>query len=105
VDGVMIGRAAIGSPWIFKEIKHFIKTGEKIEEPGMQERVDAVRKHVQWSCKWKGEITGILEMRRHYANYFKGIENFKPFRKQLVSLMNKDEIYDTLDQILVEYPN
>ncbi|MXV39134.1 tRNA dihydrouridine synthase DusB [Flavobacteriaceae bacterium Ap0902] len=104
VDGIMIGRAAIGSPWIFKEIKHFIKTGERIAEPDMKERVNAVRKHITWSCEWKGEVVGVLEMRRHYANYFKGIENFKPYRKLLVSLMNREEIYETLDQILEEYP-
>lgn len=103
VDGVMIGRASIGSPWFFKEVKHYIKTGEKLDEPSISERVEAVRKHVKWACEWKGDRVGILEMRRHYANYFKGIENFKGYRKQLVSLMEEEEIMQVLDDILKEY--
>lgn len=103
VDGVMIGRAAIGSPWIFKEIRHFIETGTVLDEPTITKRVESVRKHITWSCEWKGEVVGVLEMRRHYANYFKGIENFKPHRKKLVRLMTKEEIFEVLDEILAQY--
>ena len=103
VDGVMIGRAAIGYPWIFREIKHFIATGEILSEPTMNERVDIVKKHLEFSCEWKGERVGILEMRKHYANYFKGIQHFKPFRQQLVSLDNKDDLFHLLSKIKEEY--
>jgi nifR3 family TIM-barrel protein len=70
VDGIMIGRASIGYPWIFNEIKHFMKTGEHLPKPGIQERVEATRQHLMSSVKWKGETLGILEMKRHYTNYF-----------------------------------
>lgn len=103
VDGVMIGRAAIGNPWLFREIKHYIATGETLGEPTLIERIDAVRKHLTWSCEWKGDRVGVLEMRRHYANYFKGIPNFKPFRKQLVSLMEKEELFEVLENIKKEF--
>ncbi|MBV7440197.1 tRNA dihydrouridine synthase DusB [Weeksellaceae bacterium TAE3-ERU29] len=103
VDGIMIGRAAIGYPWIFREIKHFIATGEVLSEPTMNERVNIVKRHLEFSCEWKEEKTGILEMRKHYANYFKGIPNFKPFRKQLVSLDNKDNLLHLLSKIEQEY--
>lgn len=99
VDGVMVGRATIGNPWFFKEVKHFIKTGEILPQPDMEERVEAARKHLIWSCDWKGERVGVLEMRRHYANYFKGLENFKPYRKQLVSLMEKEELLEVMEEI------
>lgn len=103
VDGVMIGRAAIGYPWIFREIKHFIETGEELEKPELKERVAAAKEHLQMSVAWKGEILGINEMKRHYTNYFKGIPNFKPFRTKLVTSMDLGEISDTLDEILVEF--
>ena len=81
----MIGRASIGYPWIFNEIKHFFKTGELLDPPSLDERVNVVKKHLNFSIEWKGERKGIYEMRRHYTNYFKGIPNFKPYRMQLVS--------------------
>nr|MDQ3394935.1 tRNA dihydrouridine synthase DusB [Bacteroidota bacterium] len=84
VDGIMIGRAAIGYPWIFNEIKHFLQTGKHLPPPDIKERVRVAKKHLQFSVQWKGEITGLLEMRRHYTNYFKGIPNFKPFRSRIV---------------------
>ncbi len=96
VDGIMIGRAAIGYPWIFNEIKHFVKTGEHLQKPGIQERVDITREHLEMSIKWKGEILGINEMKRHYTNYFKGISHFKEYRTKLVTSMNLKEIEDTL---------
>lgn len=99
VDGVMIGRATIGNPWFFKEIKHYIKTGEILSKPDLKERVEAARKHLKWSCEWKGERVGILETRKHYGNYFKGIPNFKPYRKQLVSLLSLEELIEVLEKI------
>lgn len=99
IDGIMIGRAAIGYPWIFNEIKHFFATGEKLAPPTIQQRVDAAKKHLTFSIKWKGERTGILEMRRHYANYFKGLPNFKDYRMKLVQSLNYQEIIETLDEV------
>ena len=103
VDGVMIGRASIGNPWFFGQVKHYIKTGEIIPGPNLEERIEAIRKHVIWSCEWKGDRTGILEMRRHYANYFKGVENFKPFRTRLVTLPEKEDVLNVLDEITENY--
>ncbi|MEN8787323.1 MAG: tRNA dihydrouridine synthase DusB [Flavobacteriales bacterium] len=99
VDGVMIGRASIGNPWFFNQVKHFIRTGEELPLPTINERVDVVRKHLEMSLEWKGEHEGIVEMRRHYANYFKGIRDFKPLRMKLVTTMETQEIFDTLDEI------
>ena len=99
VDGIMIGRAAIGYPWIFREVKHFFKTGEHLPGPTLKERVDVCRTHLDKSIAWKGPKTGIFEMRRHYANYFKGIPDFKSYRMKLVSLENIQEIYAVLDEI------
>ena len=99
IDGIMIGRAAIGYPWIFREIKHFFKTGEYLPEPTISERVDVCKTHFERSILWKGEKTGIFEMRRHYANYFKGIPDFKDYRMRLVSLENIQDIHSTLDEI------
>ncbi|MEZ4936532.1 MAG: tRNA dihydrouridine synthase DusB [Crocinitomicaceae bacterium] len=104
VDGVMIGRAAIGYPWIFREIKHFIETGgEELAKPEIAERVGAAKEHLRMSVEWKGEILGINEMKRHYTNYFKGISHFKPYRTKLVTSMDLAEINDTLDEILVSF--
>ncbi|WP_448825720.1 tRNA dihydrouridine synthase DusB [Capnocytophaga bilenii] len=97
VDGIMIGRAAIGYPWIFEEIKHYFATGQLLLPPTMADRVEAVRNHLLWSVEWKGERQGVLEMRRHYANYFKGIPNFKPYRQQLVTLDSVEEILKVLN--------
>lgn len=85
VDGIMVGRASIGYPWIFREIKHYFKTKEILPAPTIQERVEACLKHFEFSIQWKGPVLGILEMRRHYTNYFKGIPHFKPFRMDLVT--------------------
>jgi tRNA-dihydrouridine synthase B len=102
-DGMMIGRAAIGYPWIFREIKHFFATGEHREKPTIAERIDACKTHLQKSIEWKGPKTGIFEMRRHYSNYFKGIENFKEFRMRMVSTENIEELYEILWQINERY--
>lgn len=99
VDGIMIGRASIGYPWIFNEIKNFLNKGEYPSPPDMQQRISVVKKHLDFSIKWKGERTGILEMRRHYTNYFKGIPDFKSYRMKLVELMEVEEIYKTLNEI------
>ena len=99
VDGVMIGRAAIGYPWFFREVRHFIETGELLQPPGISERVDAAREHLLMSIKWKGESLGIAEMKRHYTNYFKGIAHFKENRMKLVTSFNLSEILETLDYI------
>lgn len=103
VDGVMIGRASIGNPWFFREVKHFIKTGETSPEATLKERVGVAKEHLRFSVEWKGERLGIVEMRRHYANYFKGIENFKPVRTQLVTLETYDELHEVLDSIVNQY--
>ncbi|HAK80393.1 MAG TPA: tRNA dihydrouridine synthase DusB [Runella sp.] len=99
VDGIMIGRASIGYPWIFNEIKHFIKTGEHLAPPTTAERVRVCRKHLDFSIQWKGERTGILEMRRHYATYFKGLNNFKPYRMRLVETLDYAHILEILDEV------
>ena len=99
VDGIMIGRAAIGYPWIFREIKHYFKTGEKLTPPTLEERIQVANEHLDFSVEWKGEVQGILEMRRHYTNYFKGIKNFKPIRMKLVESMDYEELKETLHSI------
>ena len=99
VDGVMIGRAAIGYPWIFNEIKTYIKDGTILDPPTMKERVKITREHLELSLKWKGEILAINEMKRHYSNYFKGIPHFKDYRTKLVTSFDLQEVYDTLDEI------
>lgn len=99
VDGIMIGRAAIGYPWIFREIKHFFKTGEHLAGPTLNERVDVCKTHLEKSIAWKGDKTGVFEMRRHYSNYFKGIPNFKEYRMKLVSLENINDINSVLEEI------
>ena len=103
VDGIMIGRAAIGYPWIFNEIKHYFETGEMLEEPTVAERVRITKKHFEFSLKWKGDRKGVFEMRRHYTNYFRGLPHFKPFRTRLVELDNPQEIFATLDEIQNHY--
>ena len=99
VDGIMIGRASIGYPWIFNEIKHFVKTGEHLPKPGVKERVEVTRRHLEMSVKWKGETLGLVEMKRHYTNYFKGIPHFKDYKTKLVTSFDLQEVYDTLDAI------
>lgn len=103
VDGIMIGRASIGHPWIFKEIKYYLETGNKLDPPTVTERVDIAKKHLQNSINWKGERLGIVEMRRHYTNYFRGFENIKVFRSKLVTEDNPEIIFSILDEIESEY--
>ena len=99
VDGIMIGRAAIGYPWIFKEIKHYFKTGEILPPPDVLERVRVCKKHLDFSIQWKGDRQGIFEMRTHYTNYFRGISHFKPFRTRLVEASSYTEVCEILDQV------
>ena len=100
IDGIMIGRAAIGYPWIFNEIKHYFATGELLPSPTIADRVEAAKNHLLWSVEWKGERQGVVEMRRHYANYFKGIPNFKEHRHKLVTLDASQEVIKALDNVL-----
>ena len=103
VDAIMIGRASIGNPWIFREIKHFFKTGDLLPPPSVIERVGAARQHLTDSIEWKGEKLGILEMRRHYTNYFKGFNHIKPYRTKLVSSDSLEVLFATLDEIAEVY--
>lgn len=103
VDGIMIGRAAIGNPWIFNQIKHYMATGNHLAMPTMSERVLTAKKHLQFSIEWKGDKTGVFEMRRHYTNYFKGVINFKAYRMQLVQLEEHKALFDLLDEIGHKY--
>ena len=96
IDGIMIGRAAIGYPWFFREIKHFFNTGERLDPPTFEERLDVIKEHLRASLKWKGPRVGIFEMRRHYANYLKGISNVKPLRTKLVMMDTLEEIEEAL---------
>ncbi len=99
VDGIMIGRASIGYPWVFNEIKHYLRTGERLPGPTMAERVAACRKHLDFSVRWKGDKVGIFEMRRHYTNYFRGIDHFKPFRMRLVEAPTHAEVVEVLAEV------
>ena len=98
IDGIMIGRAAIGYPWFFREVKHYFATGETLPPPTIEERIDVIREHLRASVAWKGPRIGIFEMRRHYANYLKGIINIKPLRSKLVVLNTMEEIEETLEE-------
>ena len=99
VDGIMIGRASIGNPWFFNQVKHFMKTGKHLEKPTISQRIDVAREHLLMSVEWKGEKLGILEMRRHYTNYFKGIPDFKPHRMKLVTMDSLADLLEELENI------
>lgn len=99
VNGIMIGRASIGNPWIFKEIKHYLKTGQKLPSPSLSERVEICLQHFEEGIKWKGPRQGVFEMRRHYSNYFKGIPNFKPYRTRLVTCDEVEGVYAVLKEL------
>jgi len=99
----MIGRAAIGYPWIFNEIKHFMATGEHLPSPTVEDRVAVCRKHLRKSVEWKNPVVGINEMRRHYTNYLKGLPNIKEFRQKLVTLTTEEEINAVLDDVVTTY--
>ena len=99
VDGIMIGRAAIGNPWIFNQIKHFLNEGKFLNKPDIYERISVVKKHLEFSIKWKGEKLGLIEMRRHYTNYFRAIENFKEYRMKLILSESLDYSLEVLNDI------
>ncbi len=103
VDGIMIGRASIGYPWIFREIKHYFQTGELLDPPTLEERIGAARQHLRHSVDWKGAKLGVLEMRRHYTNYFRGLPGIKAFRSQLVAEMDPMAIEEILNEIQLHY--
>jgi len=105
VDGIMIGRASIGYPWIFREIKAFVEKGIILDPPTIQERVAAARQHLKHSIEWKGERLGLLEMRRHYTNYFRGLRNIKHFRSRLVTELNPTTLFGILSEIEEVYTN
>jgi tRNA-dihydrouridine synthase B len=105
VDGVMIGRASIGNPWIFKEIKHYIRTGEILPAPGISDRVEAARRHLEMSLEWKGVRQGVVEMRRHYASYFRNYPGIKKFRATLVTEDDPSILFETLIEIENTYIN
>jgi len=103
VDGIMIGRASIGNPSVFDQLKHFMKTGKHLPSPGIKERVEVAKEHLDRSIVWKGERQGVVEMRRHYANYFKGIPDFKPIRTQLVTTDSVSSLHDLFEEILFQF--
>jgi nifR3 family TIM-barrel protein len=103
IDGIMIGRAAIGYPWIFREIKHFMATGEILPSPTLDERIAVCKKHLHKSVEWKGPIVGINEMRRHYTNYLKGLPGIKEFRYKLVTLTSPEAVFEVLEDISRHY--
>jgi tRNA-dihydrouridine synthase B len=103
VDGVMIGRAAIGYPWIFNEIKQYLKYGERPAPPDVTERVRATRKHLEFSMRWKGDRLGIFEMRKHYTNYFRSLPDFKHYRMRLVEANSYEEVTEILNEVSEKY--
>jgi tRNA-dihydrouridine synthase B len=105
VDGIMMGRAAIGYPWIFREVKHYMATGERLDPPSIAERIEVIKKHLYGSVSWKGTVAGINEMKRHYASYLHGLPNIKDFRNRLVVLKTAEEIDEVLAEIEERYSN
>ena len=103
LDGAMIGRASIGNPWFFNQVKHYFKTGTHMAPPTLEERLEVARRHLEMSVAWKGEVLGVLETRRHYTNYFKGLPNFKPFRTRMVTSDKAEEVYATFEAVKHEY--
>jgi len=105
LDGAMIGRASIGNPWFFKQVKHYFKTGTHLEPPTMEERVDAARRHLQMAIDWKGERLGVFETRRHYTNYFRGIPHFKEHRMKMVTTDDSKGVFEVFDEVLEKFLN
>jgi len=99
LDGAMIGRASIGNPWFFNQVKHYIKTGTHMSTPTIAQRVEVARRHLEMSIAWKGETLGVLETRRHYTNYFKGIPHFKEYRTRMVTSNHSEEVFATLSEV------
>ena len=105
LDGAMIGRASIGNPWFFKQIKHYFETGAHMGPIGMTERIDAARRHLKMAIDWKGEVLGVLETRRHYSTYFKGIPDFKPYRTKMVTSDHSVDVFNTFDEVEKVFSN
>lgn len=105
LDGAMIGRASIGYPWFFREVKHFFQTGNHLPPPSLQERVEAARRHLQMAIDWKGEKLGVFETRRHYTNYFKGIPNFKEYRMKMVTSDEAQAVFAVFDEVEENFPD
>ncbi|SHG57315.1 tRNA dihydrouridine synthase DusB [Flagellimonas flava] len=103
LDGAMIGRASIGNPWFFNQVKHFFKTGTHLASPTMEERVSAARRHLQMAIDWKGEKLGVFETRRHYTNYFKGIPHFKEYRMKMVTSDESADVFAAFDEVLEKF--
>jgi tRNA-dihydrouridine synthase B len=99
LDGAMIGRASIGNPWFFNQVKHFMETGTHLAPPSIVERVDAARRHLEMAIDWKGEVLGVLETRRHYTNYFKGIPYFKEYRTRMVTSNASADVFAALADV------
>ncbi len=100
LDGVMIGRASIGNPWFFKQIKHFIKTGEHLAPPSIAERVAVAKRHLSMAIEWNGEKVALMETRKHYTSYFKGIPNIKEYRLKMLTAPTKDKVFMVFDEVL-----
>ena len=103
LDGAMIGRASIGNPWFFKQVKHYFQTGEHLRAISLSERVEAARRHLQMAIDWKGEKLGVFETRRHYTNYFKGIPNFKPYRMKMVTSDRAEDVFAAFDEVQEQF--
>lgn len=105
LDGAMIGRASIGNPWFFADVKHFFETGEHPEPPGIPERVSMARRHLSMAIDWNGEHAGLYETRRHYTNYFKGIPHFKEYRLRMVTAESKEEVFEVFEEVEEKFSN
>jgi nifR3 family TIM-barrel protein len=103
LDGAMIGRASIGNPWFFKDVKHFFKTGEHADPASLEERVQTARRHLEMAIDWNGEHAGLFETRRHYTNYFKGIPHFKEYRLRMVTAESKEKVFEVFDEVLEKF--
>jgi nifR3 family TIM-barrel protein len=105
LDGAMIGRASIGYPWFFREVRQYLETGERLPAPSMEERVNAARRHLQMAIDWKGTKLGVFETRRHYTNYFKGIPNFKELRMKMVTSDEAEDVFSAFDEAMELFGN
>ena len=103
LDGAMIGRASIGNPWFFREVQHYLKTGKKLLNPTMSERIEAARRHLQMAIAWKGEKLGVFETRRHYSNYFRGIPHFKEYRMKMVTSDDSIDVFNVIDEVAIKF--
>ncbi len=103
LDGAMIGRASIGNPWFFREVQHYLKTGKKLLNPTISERIEAARRHLQMAIAWKGEKLGVFETRRHYTNYFRGIPHFKEYRMKMVTSDNSIDVFNVIDEVAIKF--